>query len=98
MSDVGHWQGHSSVQGWLWILYFTVDAMLLISPKNQLDLLSDKFMTQQEKTAHSFDAALPLEKVLLKKPCSIHGALSNRTNNAVISYQSYSSLELTQRK
>lgn len=60
MSDVGHCQGHSSVQVWLWILYVIVNAMLLISKKNQLDLLSAKFMIHQEKTAHSFDAALAL--------------------------------------
>lgn len=57
-------------------------------------------MTQQQKPAHSFDAAVGLTdwRNLLKKPCSIHDALSNRTSDAAISYQSYSSLELTQRK
>lgn len=50
MSDVGHCQ--DNVQ-WM------VNAILLISPKTS-DLLSAQPMTQQEKTAHSFDAALAL--------------------------------------
>lgn len=39
-----------------------------------------------------------LVKVLLKKPRSIHDTLHNRTSGAAISYQSYSSLEVPQRK
>lgn len=77
MSDVGHCQGDSSVQGWFWTLYLMIDTTLLISPKNQLDLLSAKFMPQQEKTAHSFDAALSLltgesaaQKALLHSWCT----------------------------
>lgn len=59
MSDVGHCQGHSSVQGWLWILYFIVNAMLLISQKNQIYYQLNSWLNRK-KTAHNFDAALAL--------------------------------------